>query len=220
MSSPIFNTTADFIKSALFEEYYECFDAVITGFNWSLTYSLLFAKNVVDNITGLTTQVPDPVILQPSVTPDLSSSCTLKSDAKSFVPTKSKKVKTIESNADATHIITGYRPNLSLGQYVCDILIYNIPAKEVVSKPMLKNNGLSRSVITDSNCVPIRSLLKDSGKSSIGHKLDEKTKTKKTKKKPSDGPSLLKKLSKKQLHAEIVKIKKVLLDFIQKQSQN
>ncbi|GBB87729.1 hypothetical protein RclHR1_01420032 [Rhizophagus clarus] len=58
----------------------------------------------------------------------LSSSSTLKPDAKSFVP-KIKKVKTTVSDPNATHIITGYHSNPSLGQYVCDILIYDIPAK-------------------------------------------------------------------------------------------
>ncbi|GBB97586.1 hypothetical protein RclHR1_30030002 [Rhizophagus clarus] len=46
MSSPTFNTTADFVKSALFEEYYDSFNAVLTDSNWSLTHLSLFAKNV------------------------------------------------------------------------------------------------------------------------------------------------------------------------------
>ncbi|GBB87728.1 hypothetical protein RclHR1_01420031 [Rhizophagus clarus] len=46
MSSSTSNTTANFIKSALFEEYYDCFDAVIASSNWSLIHLSLFAKNV------------------------------------------------------------------------------------------------------------------------------------------------------------------------------
>ncbi|GES90591.1 uncharacterized protein LOC112597101 [Rhizophagus clarus] len=92
--------------------------------------------------------------------------------------------------------------------------------KEVKNLDELKKSGSSHSVATGSNHVPIRSPLKDSGKSSIRHKADEKTKMTKTRKRLSEGPSFPKKLSKKQLHAEIMKIKKVLLDFIQKQSQS
>ncbi|GBC01364.1 hypothetical protein RclHR1_04160011 [Rhizophagus clarus] len=58
----------------------------------------------------------------------LSSSSTLKPDAKFFEP-KIKKVKSKESDPDATHIITGYHPNPSLRQYVRDILVYDISAK-------------------------------------------------------------------------------------------
>ncbi|GBB91491.1 hypothetical protein RclHR1_18810001 [Rhizophagus clarus] len=295
----------------------------------------IFVKQV-DNTTDPTSRVPNLVILQLTVTSDLSSSSTLKPDAKSFT-SKSKKVRIIESDLNATHIITGYHLNPRLRQYVCDILIYDIPAKwnnvelleylkiwgniisvtvkkqknyktvrfrwflatwslqeckereqfqtVVINPPdamtasalflkenltnfinplrikafkkvknlndqckmiayfemwddlhhqqaqsnstgktnnklsafaskSLKKNRSSRSVATGFNHVLIRNLSKNSGKLSIRHKLNEKIKTKKTKKISGDGPSLPKKLSKKQLHAEIVKIKKVLLDFI------
>ncbi|GES96477.1 hypothetical protein RCL_jg14505.t1 [Rhizophagus clarus] len=69
-------------------------------------------------------------------------------------------------------------------------------------------------VATGFNCIFIRSLKKDSGKSSTRRKADEKIKIMKTTKKQSKGPSFLKKLSKKQLHAKIMEIKKVLIDFI------
>ncbi|GES85656.1 hypothetical protein RCL_jg6654.t1 [Rhizophagus clarus] len=206
MFSPTSNPTANFIKSALYKEYYECFDAVVTSSNWSLSHLSLFAKDVgkdeyqlqmtglfkndlqlkqylddmasykgfnasqiilwkwkflkmmntnqissnsnqneegtswrkdkhkaefvkqVDYTTATTTPVPDLVILQPVVMLTLSSSSTLKPDAKFFEP-KIKKVKSKESDPDATHIITGYHPNPSLRQYVRDILVYDISAK-------------------------------------------------------------------------------------------
>ncbi|GBB97585.1 hypothetical protein RclHR1_30030001 [Rhizophagus clarus] len=65
--------------------------------------------------------------MQSVVMPNLSSNSTLKPDAKSFM-SKIKKVKTTESDPDATHIITGYHLNPSLGQYVHNILVYDIPA--------------------------------------------------------------------------------------------
>ncbi|GBC01365.1 hypothetical protein RclHR1_04160012 [Rhizophagus clarus] len=46
MFSPTSNPTANFIKSALYKEYYECFDAVVTSSNWSLSHLSLFAKDV------------------------------------------------------------------------------------------------------------------------------------------------------------------------------
>ncbi|GBC01361.1 hypothetical protein RclHR1_04160008 [Rhizophagus clarus] len=78
---------------------------------------------------------PDPesvVIPQPQVVPQTASSSSLKPTAKPFVSrTKGEKSKDKSNDLgdDATQIITGYRSNPSLGQYVRDILIYNVPAK-------------------------------------------------------------------------------------------
>ncbi|GES88421.1 hypothetical protein RCL_jg5328.t1 [Rhizophagus clarus] len=61
-----------------------------------------------------------------------ASNSSLKSSTQSFIP-KAKKKKTEKSSKDlgddAAQILTGYRPNPSLGQYVHNILIYDIPAK-------------------------------------------------------------------------------------------
>ncbi|GBB91853.1 hypothetical protein RclHR1_19270005 [Rhizophagus clarus] len=122
MSSTTSNTTADFIKTALFEEYYDCFNTAIAGSNWFSTHSLLFVKNneeetsqkkdkqkaefvkqVISNIMPTTPSVPNLTNSQPIVISSLSSNFTLKPDAKSV-----KKVKNLESDPDATHIITGY----------------------------------------------------------------------------------------------------------------
>ncbi|GES87429.1 hypothetical protein GLOIN_2v1662849 [Rhizophagus clarus] len=76
---------------------------------------------------------PEPVVIpQPQVVPPSASSSALKPTAKPFVSrTKGEKSKDKSNDLDddATHIITGYRPNPSLGQYVRDILIYDVPAK-------------------------------------------------------------------------------------------
>ncbi|GBB95341.1 hypothetical protein RclHR1_25110001 [Rhizophagus clarus] len=256
------------------------------------------------------------------------------------------KQKSNDLGEDATHIITGYRPNLSLGQYVRDILVYDVPAKRsikwfsfpaswslkerkekerfqavvqgspdsftadalavkehltnfvyplhikafkevknpdgtrkmiayfkswedlqnIISKesfwnrtklswyhhivpsfitrrkssqqfssnrqdkpnkliqdPPSKRTKLSSRSKTDSpatgsNRVPIRSLLKDSSQLSSGNKTGGKNKKSQKTNDKSTGTSPPKKLSKRQLHAEIVELKTVLMDFIQKQS--
>ncbi|GBC07740.1 hypothetical protein RclHR1_07670005 [Rhizophagus clarus] len=69
---------------------------------------------------------------KPQVVPPSASSSSLKPTAKPFVSGKKgekSKDKSNDLGDDATHIITGYRPNPSLGQYVRDILIYDVPAK-------------------------------------------------------------------------------------------
>ncbi|GBB99108.1 hypothetical protein RclHR1_03410021 [Rhizophagus clarus] len=75
----------------------------------------------------------DPVVIpQPQVIPQSASSSSLKPMAKPFVSKTNGGKSNVKSNDlgdDATHIITGYRPNPSLGQYVRDILIYDVPAK-------------------------------------------------------------------------------------------
>ncbi|GES87111.1 hypothetical protein RCL_jg20994.t1 [Rhizophagus clarus] len=68
---------------------------------------------------------------KPQVVPQSASSFSLKPTAKLFVSrTKSEKTKENSKDLgdDAIQIITGYHPNPSLGQYVHDILIYDIPA--------------------------------------------------------------------------------------------
>ncbi|GES90590.1 hypothetical protein RCL_jg14181.t1 [Rhizophagus clarus] len=45
MSLPTSNTTANFVKNALFEDYYDSFDVITADSNWSLTHSSLFVKN-------------------------------------------------------------------------------------------------------------------------------------------------------------------------------
>ncbi|GES99637.1 hypothetical protein RCL_jg16167.t1 [Rhizophagus clarus] len=165
------------------------------------------------------------------------------------------KQKSNDLGEDATHIITGYRPNLSLGQYVRDILVYDVPAKtklswyhhivpsfitrrkssqqfssnrqdkpnKLIQDPPSKRTKLSSRSKTDSpatgsNRVPIRSLLKDSSQLSSGNKTGGKNKKSQKTNDKSTGTSPPKKLSKRQLHAEIVELKTVLMDFIQKQS--
>ncbi|GBB91298.1 hypothetical protein RclHR1_01850008 [Rhizophagus clarus] len=75
------------------------------------------------------------------------------------------------------------------------------------------------SPATGSNRVPIRSPPKDSSQSSSGNKTGGKNKKSQKTKDKSTATSPPKKLSKRQLHAEIVEIKTVLMDFIRKQSQ-
>ncbi|GBB88400.1 hypothetical protein RclHR1_14990001 [Rhizophagus clarus] len=76
------------------------------------------------------------------------------------------------------------------------------------------------SPATGSNRVPIRSPPKDSTQSSSSNKTGVKNKKSQKMKDKSTGTSLPIKLSKRQLHAEIVKLKTVMMDFIQKLSQN
>ncbi|GBB96159.1 hypothetical protein RclHR1_00270005 [Rhizophagus clarus] len=84
-----------------------------------------------------------------------------------------------------------------------------------------KNRPKSGSPATGSNHVPIRSPPKDSPQSSSSNdKCKGKNKNSQKKKDKSTGTSPPKKLSKRQLHAEIVELKTVLMDFIQKQSQD
>ncbi|GBC07606.1 hypothetical protein RclHR1_07570002 [Rhizophagus clarus] len=71
---------------------------------------------------------------------------------------------------------------------------------------------------TGSNRVPIRSLPKDSAQSSSGNKTGGKNKRSQKTKDKSTGTSPPLKLSKQQLHAEIVELKTVMMDFIRKQS--
>ncbi|GBC00167.1 hypothetical protein RclHR1_37710001 [Rhizophagus clarus] len=75
----------------------------------------------------------EPVVIpQPQVVPQSASSSSLKPTAKPFVSrTKGEKSKdkSHDLGDDATQIITDYRPNPSLGQYVRDILIYDVPVK-------------------------------------------------------------------------------------------
>ncbi|GBB94432.1 hypothetical protein RclHR1_23530002 [Rhizophagus clarus] len=80
--------------------------------------------------------IPDPesvVIPQPQVVLQSTSTSSLKPTAKPFVfRTKGEKKKdnsTTDLSEDATQIITGYRLNPSLGQYVRYILIYDVLAK-------------------------------------------------------------------------------------------
>ncbi|GBB83361.1 hypothetical protein RclHR1_01010002 [Rhizophagus clarus] len=49
---------------------------------------------------------------------------------------KDKKVKSATLGEDATHIIIDYRSNSSLGQYIYDILVYNILVKWDNVKPL------------------------------------------------------------------------------------
>ncbi|GES96704.1 hypothetical protein RCL_jg14716.t1 [Rhizophagus clarus] len=76
---------------------------------------------------------PDPVVIpQPQVVSQSASSSSLKSTAKPFVSrTKSEKIKENFKGLgdDAIQILIGYHPNLSLGQYVHNILIYDVSAK-------------------------------------------------------------------------------------------
>ncbi|GBB93046.1 hypothetical protein RclHR1_00210042 [Rhizophagus clarus] len=303
------------------------------------------AKVVEQVIPDMPAPDLNPVVIpQPQVVLQSASSSSLKPTAKSFVSKTiggKSNVKSNDLSDDATHIITGYRPNPSLGQYVRDILIYNVPTKNrrsikqfsfpaswslkerkekerfqaVVQGPLdsftadtlavkehltnfinplhikvfkeVKNPDSTRKMIayfeswedlqnilskesfwngtklswcrhtvlsfitgsqrsssnrqdkpnklnqdppskhtkvssgsktgspaTRSNCVPIRSLPKDSSQSSSGNKTGEKNKkSQKTKDKSTD-TSPPKKLSKRQLHAEIVELKTVLMDFI------
>ncbi|GBB94724.1 hypothetical protein RclHR1_02400020 [Rhizophagus clarus] len=76
----------------------------------------------------ITPLVPDLMLSQPEVTLKLSSNSTLKPDTK-FFTLKDKKTKIIMLDLDTTHIIIGYHPNPSLEQYVCDILVYDVPVK-------------------------------------------------------------------------------------------
>ncbi|GBC06931.1 hypothetical protein RclHR1_07150001 [Rhizophagus clarus] len=92
------------------------------------------AKVVEQVIPDIPAPDPEPVVIpQPQVIPQSASSSSLKPTAKPFVSrTKGEKSKYKSSNDlgdDATQIITGYHPNTSLGQYVRDILIYDVPAK-------------------------------------------------------------------------------------------
>ncbi|GBB95201.1 hypothetical protein RclHR1_24990001 [Rhizophagus clarus] len=91
------------------------------------------AKVVEQVIPDIPTPDPDPVIIsQPQVVPQTASSSSLKPTAKPFVSkTKGEKSKEKSNDLgeDATQIITGYRSNPSLGQYIHDILIYDVPAK-------------------------------------------------------------------------------------------
>ncbi|GET04455.1 hypothetical protein RCL_jg7864.t1 [Rhizophagus clarus] len=186
----------------------------------------------------------DPVVIpQPQVVPQSASSSSLKPMAKPFVfRTKGEKSKAKSNDLgdDATQIITGYHPNPSLGQYVCDILIYDVPAKKSSQRsssnrqdkpnklnqdPLSKRTKFSSgsktgSPATGSNRVPIRSPPKDSTQSSSSNKTGVKNKKSQKMKDKSTGTSLPIKLSKRQLHAEIVKLKTVMMDFIQKLSQN
>ncbi|GBC10340.1 hypothetical protein RclHR1_09550001 [Rhizophagus clarus] len=59
---------------------------------------------------------------------NLFSSSFLKPDTKPFI-LKYKKVKTISSDPDATHIITEYHSNLSLEQYIHNIFVHDVLAK-------------------------------------------------------------------------------------------
>ncbi|GES84239.1 hypothetical protein GLOIN_2v1765605 [Rhizophagus clarus] len=91
------------------------------------------AKVVEQVIPDIPAPDPEPVVIpQPQVVPPSASSSSLKPTAKPFVSrTKGEKSKDKSNDLgdDATHIITGYRPNPSLGQYVRDIFIYDVPAK-------------------------------------------------------------------------------------------
>ncbi|GES93237.1 hypothetical protein RCL_jg1286.t1 [Rhizophagus clarus] len=91
------------------------------------------AKVVEQIIPDIPAPDPEPVVIpQPQVVPQSASSSSLKPTVKPFVfRTKGEKSKEKANDLgdDATQIITGYRPNPSLGQYVRDILIYDVPAK-------------------------------------------------------------------------------------------
>ncbi|GET03512.1 hypothetical protein RCL_jg22475.t1 [Rhizophagus clarus] len=91
------------------------------------------AKVVEQVIPDIPAPDLEPVVIpQPQVVPQSASSFSLKPMAKPFVSrTKDEKSKEKSNDLgdDATQIITGYRSNLSLGQYVRDILIYDVPAK-------------------------------------------------------------------------------------------
>ncbi|GBB98925.1 hypothetical protein RclHR1_33600001 [Rhizophagus clarus] len=104
------------------------------------------AKVVEQVIPDIPTPDPDPVIIsQPQVVPQTASSSSLKPTAKPFVSkTKGEKSKEKSNDLgeDATQIITGYRSNPSLGQYIHDILIYDVPAK---SKRSIKLSGFPAS---------------------------------------------------------------------------
>ncbi|GES91622.1 hypothetical protein GLOIN_2v1871772 [Rhizophagus clarus] len=91
------------------------------------------AKVVEQVIPDIPASAPELVVIpQPQVVLQFASSSSLKPTAKPFVSrTKGEKSKdkSHDLGDDATQIITGYRLNPSLGQYVCDILIYDVPAK-------------------------------------------------------------------------------------------
>ncbi|GBB95609.1 hypothetical protein RclHR1_25750001 [Rhizophagus clarus] len=66
------------------------------------------------------------------IVPQSASISSLKPTAKPFVfKTNGEKSNKTSNDLgdDATHIITGYHPNPSLGQYVRDILVYDVPTK-------------------------------------------------------------------------------------------
>ncbi|GBB96158.1 hypothetical protein RclHR1_00270004 [Rhizophagus clarus] len=91
------------------------------------------AKVVEQVIPDIPAPDPDPVVIpQPQVIPLSASSSSLKPTVKPFVSgTKGEnsRDKSNDLGDNATHIITGYHPNPSLGQYVRNILIYDVPAK-------------------------------------------------------------------------------------------
>ncbi|GES90583.1 hypothetical protein RCL_jg14176.t1 [Rhizophagus clarus] len=222
MSSSTSNTTTNFINTALYEEFYNYFKVTLVSANWTLSHSSLFAKNVSKDEYQNQIAVSDPVIPQLDVMLILSSSSTLKPDAKSFI-LKDKKVKTIESDPDATHIIIDYHPMAIHLQYPTilsqlqskskrsirplgafkkvknpdgqnKMIVYfkftwrshqqteNINKSKANNKSLAstsKNLKIYRSsylVVTDFNHIPIRSLLKNSDKSSTGYKADKKIK--------------------------------------------
>ncbi|GBB97780.1 hypothetical protein RclHR1_30650001 [Rhizophagus clarus] len=84
----------------------------------------------------------------------------------------------------------------------------------------VSSKSKSGSPATGFNRVPIRSPLKDSSQSSSSDKTGRKNKKSQKTKDKSTGTSSSKKLSKRQLHTEIVELKTVLIDFIRKQFQD
>ncbi|GBB93983.1 hypothetical protein RclHR1_02270007 [Rhizophagus clarus] len=93
------------------------------------------AKVVKQVISDILTLDSVPVITpQSQIIPLSASSFSLKPTVQPFTPEVKKKKKVEKSskdldNNDTIHILTGYHPNLSLGQYVHNILVYNVPAK-------------------------------------------------------------------------------------------
>ncbi|GBC00516.1 hypothetical protein RclHR1_03890001 [Rhizophagus clarus] len=87
-------------------------------------------EHVTSDIPAL--ELVPVVIPQPEVIPQSASNSSLKPMAKPFVfRTKSEKTKDNSNDLgdNATQILTGYHFNPSLGRYVYDILIYDVPAK-------------------------------------------------------------------------------------------